>query len=92
MDEIKSQLNNIEKLIINLDKKVDEMNMKLQKVDSSCNKMDEHIIFIEDTYNILKTPLNYVKRSVDRLIGNNQNVELPSIKDKGMDKEIDKDK
>jgi len=92
MDEIKSQLNNIEKLIINLDKKVDEMNIKLQKVDSSCNKMDEHIIFIEDTYNILKTPLNYVKRSVDRLIGNNQNVELPSIKDKGMDKEIDKDK
>jgi chromosome segregation ATPase len=92
MDEIKSQLNNIEKLLINLDKKVDDMNIKLQKVDSSCNKMDEHIIFIEDTYNILKTPLNYVKRSVDRLIGNNQNVELPSIKDKGVGVEIDKDK
>ena len=30
MDEIKNQLNNIEKLLINLDKKVDEMNMKLQ--------------------------------------------------------------
>ena len=30
MEEIKNQLNNIEKLLINLDKKVDEMNMKLQ--------------------------------------------------------------
>jgi chromosome segregation ATPase len=92
MDEIKSQLNNIEKLIINLDKKVDEMNVKLQKVDSSCNKMDEHIVFIEDTYTVLKTPLNYIKRSVDRLIGNNQNTDLPSIKDKEVGVEIDKDK
>ena len=92
MEEIKNQLNNIEKLLINLDKKVDEMNMKLHKVDSSCNKMDEHIIFIEDTYNILKTLLNYFKKNVDRLIGNNQNVELPSIKDKGVGVEIDKDK
>ena len=48
--------------------------------------MGSHIDFIEDTYNTLQTPLNYVKKSVERLIGSSsKDLKKLTIKDKDTD-------
>jgi hypothetical protein len=89
LDDIIIKLDKLEKLIIEkfdaLEKKIDLMNTdnnsKMGEIKKECNKMGSHIDFIEDTYNTLQMPLNYVKKSVERLIGSSSK-DLPTIKDK----------
>ena len=89
LDDIIIKLDKLEKLIIEkfdaLEKKIDLMNTdnnsKMGAIKKECNKMGSHIDFIEDTYNTLQMPLNYVKKSVERLIGSSSK-DLPTIKDK----------
>ena len=77
IEDIKKQISSLEKIIIHkfdeLDKKIDLLNennnKKMDDIKVECTKMSSHINFIEETYNILQTPLNYVKRNVERLIG-----------------------
>jgi hypothetical protein len=83
LDNIIIKLDNLEKLIIEkfnaLEKKIDSL--EINEIKKECNKMGSHINFIENTYDTLQMPLNYVKKSVERLIGISSN-DLPAIKDK----------
>jgi len=89
LDDIIIKLDKLEKLILEkfdaLEKKIDLMNTdnnsKMGEIKKECTKMGSHIDFIEDTYNTLQMPLNYVKKSVERLIGSSSK-DLPTIKDK----------
>ena len=95
LEDIKIQILNLEKLIIQkfdeLDKKIESLNdnnnKKIDDIKVECTKMGSHIDFIEETYNTLQTPLNYVKRSVERLIGYSSSKDLKRlpIKDKDTD-------
>ena len=80
LEDIKTLISNLEKLILNkfneIDKKIDALiqqnnnnNNKMNEIKIECQKMGSHIDFVEDTYNVLQTPLNFVKRSVERLMG-----------------------
>ena len=74
LKNIQLQLNRIEEKITNLEEKI-------SKVDSDCSKMNSHINFVEQTYAVVRTPLNYLKTKVDILMGNNNiDPELPLIK------------
>jgi hypothetical protein len=97
LEEIKILISNLEKLIVTkfdeIDKKLDALaehnrndDLKMNEIKVECQKMGSHINFVEDTYNILQTPLNYVKRSVERLMGSSSGElkNLP-IKDKDTD-------
>lgn len=77
--ELKEKITNLEILIIT---KFDELNAKLDNINKTSTKMSEHIDFIEETYVTLKTPLNFVKNKVERLMGYSGSSSLPSIKDK----------
>ena len=89
IEEVKNQIKELEKLIINkfeeLNKKIDLMNevneMKINVIEHNCKKKGEHIDFIEDAYNTLHKPINYVKKSIDKLIGY-ESKELPSLENK----------
>ena len=62
---------------------------KISEIKVDCQKMGDHIDFIEDTYNVLQTPLNYVKRQVERIIGSSsKDLKVLPIKDKENDKEL----
>ena len=50
----------IDKLNV-IEQKIDKLNERIEKCEISCKKLDEHIIFVEDTYETLKAPLDYVK-------------------------------
>ena len=87
-EEIKLQIKELEKLVVekidNLEKKIDvinkDNNIKMDEIKKESHKMGSHIDFIEDTYNTLQMPLNYVKKSIERLTGSTSK-DLP-IKDK----------
>lgn len=91
LSDIKSQLTSLEKLIIEkfdaLEKKIDLLNNENKEIKKECTKMGSHIDFIEDTYNTLQMPLNYVKKSIERLTGSSSK-DLPVIKDKNSDEEL----
>jgi chromosome segregation ATPase len=88
-ENIKLQISNLEKLIIekfeSLEKKIDSINKNNDEIKKECTKMGSHIDFIEDTYTTLQMPLNYLKKSVERLTGGSTK-ELP-IKNKDSDEE-----
>ena len=80
LEDIKNLISNLEKLMLQkfeeIDKKLDAItknncvaDTKMDEIKVECQKMGSHIDFVEDTYNVLQTPLNFVKRSVERLIG-----------------------
>jgi len=73
MEELKLQIAHLEKLILEkfaeIDKKLDALIENNKEITIECKKMGSHINFVEDTYNVLQTPLNYVKKSVERLMG-----------------------
>lgn len=80
LEDIKILISNLEKLMLQkfeeIDKKLDTIteqnrlgDTKMTEIKVECQKMGSHIDFVEDTYNVLQTPLNFVKRSVERLIG-----------------------
>ena len=107
LKDIKTQILDLQKLIVS---RFDEINKKLEvleennkntqtKIDEikvECTKMGSHIDFIEDTYATLQTPLNYVKRSVERLIGSSskdlKSLPIKDQLDKGLDKGLDEKK
>jgi chromosome segregation ATPase len=88
-ENIKLQISNLEKLIIekfeSLENKIDSLNKNNDEIKKECTKMGSHIDFIEDTYTTLQMPLNYLKKSVERLTGSSTK-ELP-IKNKDSDEE-----
>ena len=94
LEDIKNLICSLEKLIVykfdELNKKIDLLNennnKKIDEIKIECTKMGSHIDFIEDTYNTLQTPLNYVKKSVERLIGSSsKDLKKLTIKDKDTD-------
>ena len=61
ISEIRKELKDIKELLLSLNEKVD-------KLDKSSKKMDSHINFIEDTYDNLKSPINFMKNKINTLI------------------------
>ena len=102
LKDIKTQIFDLQKLIVSrfdqIDKRLEllEENNKnsqiqMNEIKIECTKMGAHIDFIEDTYATLQTPLNYVKKSVERLIGSSSK-DLKSLPIKDQDKLKDEPK
>jgi archaellum component FlaC len=73
LKDIQQQMNVIES-------KIDALNKTSTNVEQDCQQMRNHIYFIESTYNIVRTPLNYITNKINTLIHNNREVvDLPMI-------------
>jgi hypothetical protein len=64
-----------------LRREIQMLSDRIEKLDKSCSRMDNHINFVENTYDILRTPLNVVSNLVtntfySRVVEN----KLPSLK------------
>jgi hypothetical protein len=77
LHELNEKLDNNNKL---LNEKLDNNNKLLNEVlkilnndvKNNCQKMNEHIDFVENVYDVVKSPLNYICNSI------NSNRDLPS--------------
>ena len=60
-----------------MDKKIDRI---LELVETDCKKMREHIDFVEDVYDKVKQPFNYVMDKVNYIVYN-ENTNMKGIVD-----------
>jgi len=65
-----------------LESKVDRILEILEKQQSSTIRLEQHIDFIEHTYEQLHTPLSYMKNRVLWLLGKSSSSELEHIPNK----------
>ena len=70
---MEEKINKIELQLESLEKKLD----RLLKIH---DKMDSHINFIEETYDTLRSPIDFMKNKINLFIGSSSDKELPSIK------------
>ena len=74
------------KNIENILKILQEIQQDIKDIKYSNSKMDNHIDFIENTYNILKNPLTIFSSTLNRITGNTyEDTSLPDIKIKKLD-------
>jgi hypothetical protein len=72
-DTVLLEINKLREDVSDLNEKIKILESLLIKISVSAEKMDSHIDFITNTYDTFKTPLYYVKNTVDRLVGNSFN-------------------
>jgi hypothetical protein len=65
-------------ILNDINKKLDRIEERLIKLEKTQDKMDTHIDFIEDVYDNIKHPLNYVTNKVNNYLqlSNSNNLEL----------------
>lgn len=73
-DQLRLILNKLE----TIENKIDNIIVRLEVCEDSCKNMDEHIHFVENTYDALRAPLGYVKDKFNFLTGNEKET-LPII-------------
>lgn len=65
MEIVLKKLDEIEKKINLLDDKINNLNSKIDiDIANNCEKMGNHIDFIENVYNKLKYPLEFVSNKI----------------------------
>lgn len=79
LDLIIDMIQSIEQRITKIEISIANIDEKNTGVEKDCSKMRDHIQFIETTYDIIRTPLAYIKNNIDFIMGNDSQ-ELPQIK------------
>jgi len=65
----------------NVKEEIKKLSSKIENLDRSCSRMDDHINFVENTYDILRTPLNVVSNLVTNTFSSKKiENKLPSLK------------
>jgi len=69
----------MEKRIDIMEEKLDKIIFLLEEQKRIQIKLENHIDFIEKTYESLYTPLTFIKNSVSRMVGTSKEKELEHI-------------
>jgi archaellum component FlaC len=62
-----------------IDAKLNNVEKRLDDIQGSCQKMDDHISFVDNTYETLRSPLDYFREKINQISGGNSDP-LPRIK------------
>lgn len=80
LKDMKQQMQDMKQQMQTIENKIDELNTKSTNVEQDCQQMRNHIYFIESTYKIVRTPLNYITNKINNLIHtSHETSELPMI-------------
>lgn len=74
-----TEFNLIREDIEDLKRTVEQLTKAVNRLTESCSKMDQHIDFVEGTYETLRSPLDFLARQVNRLSGVEYESELPRL-------------
>ncbi len=72
-DVIEARFDQLDELILNLIGTV-------KKQNETCSKMDDHIDFVECTYETLRSPLDFITTNVNRMRGIEDKTKLPEAR------------
>jgi hypothetical protein len=68
----------LESKIDSLIAQVERMEKIIDDLSPTCKRMEDHINFIERVYTILRSPLDFITRSVERITGDVPSDGLPT--------------
>jgi len=77
IEELEEQgIKDIKEELKELSNKIDTMNQKIDNLfellEKDCKKMTSHIDFVENVYDKIKQPFNFIMDKVEILVSNNQ--------------------
>ena len=78
-DFLKNKMLELEKKFEIMEKKMDKI---LELLETDCKKMSDHINFVENVYENVKTPFYYVMDKVKCLVSGDNNILLDAEHDK----------
>lgn len=70
LDDLEDKIQDLSEKIKILTDNISLLNINLDKIKSTTGRMDEHISFVEGTYQTLSYPLNVFKESVEKFFPN----------------------
>ena len=62
-----------------MNNKIDRILLLLQEQQRTQRKLEDHIDFVETTYDTLKSPLNFVKDKINAITGSKTRRQLPDF-------------
>jgi len=78
---MEAKLDSIIIILKSIESRIEIMEENVKGCKTDCAKMNNHIQFVEKTYDVVRTPLNYLKSKVEYLMNNNiQTDELLAIR------------
>tara|TARA_Y100000389_G_C17069234_1_gene321151 strand:- start:199 stop:450 length:252 start_codon:yes stop_codon:yes gene_type:complete len=80
-EEIKARVNTIDYKLIDLDVKLNKiLNLLEEDVQPNCKKMSSHIDFVDNVYDNVKNPLDYLCNKINNLTGTTESKTLENVK------------
>jgi len=68
MDTIIAKLESIEKRLDNIENRLENIENNMNNIQVNTNMMGNHIHFVEDVYERVKKPLNYITTKINNMI------------------------
>lgn len=76
-------LREIYQKLVSIETKLDILTERMTECEDSCKNMDNHINFVENVYDTVRHPLNYITKSFNSIYSSsNSYVDLPKIEGK----------
>ena len=72
-----------EKIIIEA-LEADGVSQKIDNLDRSCSRMDDHIDFVERTYDVLRSPLSLLTNISSRFYSSVEDDNLPQLENRNV--------
>jgi hypothetical protein len=68
MEKLDEKMDKIIQKLEIMDKKMDELLLIDKNIGNNCDKMAEHIDFVNEVYENVKTPLHYISNKINSML------------------------
>ena len=77
--EIVDELSELKEEVNNLKKEIQSLRHVIEQLTGTCGRMDDHISFVNSTYNVVRRPFSMVLDVISRSLGNGRVHNLPEL-------------
>lgn len=78
---MEQQLFELQHEVQELRREIQDLRSVVERTSGSCERMDDHITFVNSTYDMVRRPFSLVLNAINRTLGNGERTELPRIVD-----------
>lgn len=64
----------LESCLVDINLELTNIKEVLTRLDKNCSRMDDHINFVEETYDTLKFPITVLKNKVEQVFGKQKEI------------------
>ena len=79
MEKLLEILEEINERLAKIESNINCLRDETKGIQKNCVKMAHHVDFVQDTYEVVRSPLNYIKDKIEFLMGSNTNIDLLKI-------------